>query len=98
MGGTLVKCSGGAGGIEALKGRSRASLASQLPQEWGGFSAGEKKGLAFARPFSILVPRGRLELPLLSKTDFESAASTNSAIRAMAAEYREVITVGQSGT
>jgi S-adenosylmethionine:tRNA ribosyltransferase-isomerase len=28
------------------------------------------------------VPRGRLELPLLSKTDFESAASTNSAIRA----------------
>ena len=29
-----------------------------------------------------MVPRGRLELPLLSKTDFESAASTNSAIRA----------------
>ena len=26
-----------------------------------------------------LVPRGRLELPLLSKTDFESAASTDSA-------------------
>ncbi len=29
-----------------------------------------------------MVPRGRLELPLLAKTDFESAASTNSAIRA----------------
>ena len=26
-----------------------------------------------------MVPRGRLELPLLSKTDFESAASTGSA-------------------
>lgn len=28
---------------------------------------------------SYMVPRGRLELPLLSKTDFESAASTDSA-------------------
>lgn len=43
-----------------------------------------------------LVPRGRLELPLLSKTDFESAASTNSAIRACGAQYREVPLVGQS--
>lgn len=44
-----------------------------------------------------MVPRGRLELPLLSKTDFESAASTNSAIRAtMGAKYREGKAVGQS--
>lgn len=43
-----------------------------------------------------MVPRGRLELPLLSKTDFESAASTNSAIRACGAQYREVPLVGQS--
>ena len=46
--------------------------------------------------FRILVPRGRLELPLLSKTDFESAASTNSAIRACGAQYRELPLVGQS--
>ena len=30
-----------------------------------------------------MVPRGRLELPLLSKTDFESAASTDSATEAL---------------
>ena len=34
----------------------------------------------------IVVPRERLELSLLSKTDFESAASTNSAIRACGGE------------
>ena len=44
----------------------------------------------------IVVPRERLELSLLSKTDFESAASTNSAIRACGAQYREVPLVGQS--
>ncbi|SPO53605.1 protein of unknown function [Pseudomonas sp. JV551A1] len=44
----------------------------------------------------VMVPRGRLELPLLSKTDFESAASTNSAIRACGAQYREPPLVGQS--
>ena len=45
----------------------------------------------------IVVPRERLELSLLSKTDFESAASTNSAIRAtMGAKYREGKAFGQS--
>lgn len=43
-----------------------------------------------------LVPRGRLELPLLSETDFESAASTGSATGAMAAEYRDAGRPGQS--
>ena len=43
-----------------------------------------------------MVPRGRLELPLLSETDFESAASTGSATGAMAAEYRDAGRPGQS--
>lgn len=36
-------------------------------------------------------------LTLSPETDFESAASTDSATEAMAAEYRDVMTVGQSG-
>lgn len=61
-----------------------------------GGNAGHKKTDQKVGFFRILVPRGRLELPLLSKTDFESAASTNSAIRACGAQYREVLVVGQS--
>lgn len=86
---------------------SKASPASRLLQvnavsgrwRWvsGAFLRAKKKAL-LSKTFLNLVPRGRLELPLLSKTDFESAASTNSAIRAMAAEYKDEITVGQSGT
>jgi len=47
MGGILVKCSGGAGGVEGQG--AKASPAGWLPQGvWGvrGFIAGEKKGLA----------------------------------------------------
>lgn len=37
-------------------------------------------------------------LTLSPETDFESAASTDSATEAMAAQYREAPTVGQSGS
>ena len=53
-------------------------------------------GLVGASGNWCMVPRGRLELPLLSETDFESAASTGSATGAMAAEYRDGRRSGQS--
>lgn len=60
-------------GLEKFPGHLLATIARIVPVE-------TKKP---ARPMScglrFVVPRGRLELPLLSKTDFESAASTDSA-------------------
>jgi hypothetical protein len=56
MGGILVKRSGGAGGVEALKGRSRASLASQLPQG-GAFLWAKKKALLSQDLFQFWCPR-----------------------------------------
>ena len=57
---------------------------TKKPARMAGFSIPES--LVETLRYCYLVPRGRLELPLLSKTDFESAASTNSAIRACGGE------------
>lgn len=100
-----MKCSAGVGGVEEQDQKHRQQAGSYRSARCQGVGGGVpgaflrvKKKALLSKTFLNLVPRGRLELPLLSKTDFESAASTNSAIRAMAAEYKDEITVGQSGT
>ncbi len=67
----LVNCYGG---------RARRSFGRSC-RRLRSFLQAKKKTLII-KVFLKMVPRGRLELPLLAKTDFESAASTNSAIRA----------------
>ena len=64
-------------GIQGSRGRYPGT---KKPAQVAGFSVAESLVETFR--YCYMVPRGRLELPLLSKTDFESAASTNSAIRA----------------
>ncbi len=68
---------------QVLRGLSRcwksssATCSQQLPKLFARIRKSPQDTMSCG--LRIVVPRGRLELPLLSKTDFESAASTDSA-------------------